>query len=147
MCGSERIHADKYHISSYSFCPWIASAPLCTVTFGLKYCDLWISKFKTKPYEGIRYMIFSNILKLKSFKNWNEEQLLLKVLSKELFLALHPRSSLTRPVDNTPFNELPCSSVLPTKNSWFWGLQYYMHPLILRPRALQDAPAPADPNS
>ena len=36
----------KYRISSYSFRPWIVSAPLCTVTFGLMYCDLWISKFK-----------------------------------------------------------------------------------------------------
>ena len=24
----------KYHISSYSFCPWIVSTHLCTVTFG-----------------------------------------------------------------------------------------------------------------
>ena len=29
-----------------SFLPWIVSAPLCTVTFGLMYCDLWISKPK-----------------------------------------------------------------------------------------------------
>ena len=35
-----------YRISSYSFRPWIVSAPLCTVTFGLMYCDLWNSKFK-----------------------------------------------------------------------------------------------------
>ena len=30
-----------YRISSYSFLPGIVSAPLCTVTFGLMYCDLW----------------------------------------------------------------------------------------------------------
>ena len=36
----------RYRISSYSFLPWIVSAHLCTVTFGLMYCDLWISKFK-----------------------------------------------------------------------------------------------------
>ena len=35
-----------YRISSYSFRPWIVSAHLCTVTFGLMHCDLWISKFK-----------------------------------------------------------------------------------------------------
>ena len=29
-----------YRISSYSFLPWIVSAPLCTVAFGLMYCDL-----------------------------------------------------------------------------------------------------------
>ena len=36
----------RYRISSYSFRPWIVSAPLCTLTFVLMYCDLWISKFK-----------------------------------------------------------------------------------------------------
>ena len=36
----------NYRISSYSFRPWIVSAHLCTVTIGLIYCDLWISKFK-----------------------------------------------------------------------------------------------------
>ena len=30
----------NYRISSYSFRPLIVSAPLCTVTFGLMYCDL-----------------------------------------------------------------------------------------------------------
>ena len=33
----------KYRISSYSFRPWIVSAHLCTVTFGLMYCELSIS--------------------------------------------------------------------------------------------------------
>ena len=37
---------NNYRISSYSFRPRIVSAHLCTVTFGLMYCDLWISKFK-----------------------------------------------------------------------------------------------------
>ena len=37
-----------YRISSYSFRPWIVSAPLCIVNFGLTYCDLWISKFKNQ---------------------------------------------------------------------------------------------------
>ena len=41
--------------------PHIVSAHLCTVTFGLMYCDLWISKFKKeyfprKLYEEIRYI-------------------------------------------------------------------------------------------
>ena len=36
----------NYRISSYSFLPWIVSAHLYTVTSGLMYCDLWISKFK-----------------------------------------------------------------------------------------------------
>ena len=36
----------SYWNSSYSFCPWIVSAHLSTVTFGLIYCDLWTSKFK-----------------------------------------------------------------------------------------------------
>ena len=35
-----------YRISSYNFRPWIVSAHLYTVTFGLMYCDLWISKPK-----------------------------------------------------------------------------------------------------
>ena len=40
--------------------PHIVSAHLCTVTFGLMYCDLWISKLKReqfprKIYEEIRY--------------------------------------------------------------------------------------------
>ena len=34
-----------YRFSPYSFQPWIVSAHLFTVTFGLMYCDLWISKF------------------------------------------------------------------------------------------------------
>ena len=38
--------------------PHIVSAPLCTMTFGLMYCDLWISKLKKNSfrgnYEGIR---------------------------------------------------------------------------------------------
>ena len=41
-----RKHWKSYRISSYSFRPWIVSAHLCTMTFGLMYCDLWISKFK-----------------------------------------------------------------------------------------------------
>ena len=51
----------EYRISSYSFRPWIVSSHLCTVTFGLMYCDLWISKFKKewfprKLHEEIRYL-------------------------------------------------------------------------------------------
>ena len=40
----------NYHIFSYSFCPWIVSEHLCTVTFGFMYCDLWISKFKKNSF-------------------------------------------------------------------------------------------------
>ena len=41
--------------------PHIVSAPLCTVNFGLMYCDLWNSKlrkgqFPRKLYEEIRYI-------------------------------------------------------------------------------------------
>ena len=35
-----------YRISSYSFRPWIVSSPLCTATFDLMYCDLWVFKSK-----------------------------------------------------------------------------------------------------
>ena len=36
----------RYRISSYSFRPWIVSSHSFTVTFGLMFCDLWISKVK-----------------------------------------------------------------------------------------------------
>ena len=61
----------------------------------------------------VSYMIFDFF---QHSKNWNVEQLLLTLLSMALSWALHPRSSQTWLVDNTPFNELPCSSILPTKN-------------------------------
>ena len=51
----------NYRISSYSSHPWIVSAPLCTVTFGLIYCDLWISKFK-KEYIVSAETIWGNMV-------------------------------------------------------------------------------------
>ena len=39
-----KVHLSRnfiYRISSYSFRPWMVSAPLFTVTFGPMYCDLW----------------------------------------------------------------------------------------------------------
>ena len=58
-----------YRIFSYSFCPWIVSARLCTVTFGLMYCDLWISKFKKNSFHGnyIRKYGIKKVLSLQFF--------------------------------------------------------------------------------
>ena len=40
------LHKITYHISSYSFCPWIVSTHLCTVALSLIYFDLWTTKSK-----------------------------------------------------------------------------------------------------
>ena len=57
-----------YRISSYSFRPWIVSAHLFTVTFGLMYCDFGISKSKKnsfpKLYEEIRYLICTIVVQM-----------------------------------------------------------------------------------
>ena len=58
----------NYRISSYSSHPWIVSAPLCTVTFGLIYCDLWISKFK-KEYIVSAETIWGNTVDKMQVKN------------------------------------------------------------------------------
>ena len=45
-------HTVFFHILPplISFLPWIVSAPLCTVTFGPMYFDLWISKVYMRKY-------------------------------------------------------------------------------------------------
>ena len=40
LVGRLILPRNKCRISSYSFRPWIVSAHLCTLTFGLMYCDL-----------------------------------------------------------------------------------------------------------
>ena len=39
----------------YSLCSLLVSAHLCTVTFDLMYCDLWISKFKKEQFPRKLY--------------------------------------------------------------------------------------------
>ena len=55
----------SYRISANSFLPWIVSAHLCTVTFGLMYCELWISTFKKEYFQRKLFAEIRNPIRTK----------------------------------------------------------------------------------
>ena len=58
----------NYRISSYSFCPWIVSAHLCTVTFGLMV--LWPLDFQIQKRLVSAETIWRNTVSMKDHNSY-----------------------------------------------------------------------------